>query len=129
MKNGKAIDWEARLDRLEADVKEIKAMLQAATAASPIVGGSLPTTRYSTKSRRLAQRFAKKKGKKLVAAGQKKGTSQGSLTVAFLLDTDHFSILQREVALESRILRNRLDPIPIEEVKLSIISFQEQTQG
>jgi hypothetical protein len=29
MKNGKPIDWEARLERLEADVKEIKAMLQA----------------------------------------------------------------------------------------------------
>ena len=30
MKNGKAaIDWEGRLARLEADVKEIKAMLQA----------------------------------------------------------------------------------------------------
>lgn len=27
MKNGKKIDWEARLERLEADVKEIKAML------------------------------------------------------------------------------------------------------
>ena len=29
MKNGKPIDWEARLERLEADVKEIKALLQA----------------------------------------------------------------------------------------------------
>jgi hypothetical protein len=29
MKNGKPIDWEARLEQLEADVKEIKAMLQA----------------------------------------------------------------------------------------------------
>ena len=29
MKNGKAINWEARLERLEADMKEIKAMLQA----------------------------------------------------------------------------------------------------
>jgi hypothetical protein len=28
MKNGKAIDWEGRLARLEADVQEIKAMLQ-----------------------------------------------------------------------------------------------------
>ena len=29
MKNGKPTDWEARLGRLEADVKEIKALLQA----------------------------------------------------------------------------------------------------
>lgn len=29
MKNGKPINWQARLERLEADVKEIKAMLQA----------------------------------------------------------------------------------------------------
>jgi hypothetical protein len=29
MKNGKPIDWEARLARLEADVQEIKALLQA----------------------------------------------------------------------------------------------------
>ena len=29
MKNGKQIDWEGRLERLEADVKEIKALLQA----------------------------------------------------------------------------------------------------
>ena len=29
MKNGKLVNWKARLKRLEADVKEIKAMLQA----------------------------------------------------------------------------------------------------
>jgi hypothetical protein len=29
MKNGKPIGWEARLERLEADVKEIKALLEA----------------------------------------------------------------------------------------------------
>jgi hypothetical protein len=29
MKNGKPIEFEARLERLEADVKEIKALLQA----------------------------------------------------------------------------------------------------
>jgi len=29
MKNGKPIDWESRLQRLEADVKDIKALLQA----------------------------------------------------------------------------------------------------
>ena len=29
MKNGKAIDWQARLERLEADVREIKSLLQA----------------------------------------------------------------------------------------------------
>lgn len=29
MNNGKPIDWETRLSRLEADVQEIKALLQA----------------------------------------------------------------------------------------------------
>jgi hypothetical protein len=29
MKNGKPIDWETRLEKLEADVKDIKAMPQA----------------------------------------------------------------------------------------------------
>jgi hypothetical protein len=29
MKNGKPTDWEARLERLEAEMKEIKAMLEA----------------------------------------------------------------------------------------------------
>ena len=46
-----------------------------------------------------------------------------------LLDTDHFSILQREVASESRLLQNRLGRFPGAAVKVSIISFQEQSQG
>jgi hypothetical protein len=35
MKNGKQIEWEARLERLEADVKEIKSMLQAQQPKEP----------------------------------------------------------------------------------------------
>jgi tRNA(fMet)-specific endonuclease VapC len=48
--------------------------------------------------------------------------------LAVLLDTDHFSILQenRDDATELKI---RLRQLPDSAISLSIISFQEQTQG
>lgn len=47
----------------------------------------------------------------------------------FLLDTDHISVLQRDEQPATGILRSRLKALSGEEVTVSIISFQEQTQG
>lgn len=49
--------------------------------------------------------------------------------MAVLLDTDHISILQRNERPASIVLQARLAQLPGEEIKLSIISFQEQAQG
>ena len=49
--------------------------------------------------------------------------------MAFLLDTDHISILHHRERPAVEILESRLDQIPESEIKVSIISFQEQTQG
>jgi tRNA(fMet)-specific endonuclease VapC len=46
-----------------------------------------------------------------------------------LLDTDHFSILQREEQPAAGALRSRLRQLPTDQVTVSIISFQEQVQG
>jgi len=46
-----------------------------------------------------------------------------------LLDTDHFSLLQNERFAGSTMLKSRLVQMPVGEVKVSIISFQEQMQG
>ena len=45
-----------------------------------------------------------------------------------LLDTDHISILQWEDE-PAILLRRRLDLLPEDAIRLSIVSFQEQTRG
>ena len=45
-----------------------------------------------------------------------------------LLDTDHFSILQYSDA-SAVILQARLEELSIEEIKVSVVSFQEQARG
>ena len=72
MKNGEHIDWEGRLERLEADVKEIKALLQSPAtvraARNRWKAGlleRLPTIRFSTRCFRLqATKNAKKSGER-----------------------------------------------------------------
>ena len=49
--------------------------------------------------------------------------------MAVLLDTDHFTILQREIRLGGGALQARLAFLPVEDVQVSIVSFQEQVQG
>src|SRR5205807_1575488 len=51
-----------------------------------------------------------------------------SYSVAIMLDTDHFSILQQNGQAAANLQR-RLDEWPSDELKVSIISFQEQAQG
>ena len=46
-----------------------------------------------------------------------------------LLDTDHFSILQRQHGSTRSVLQARLAQVPVGDIKLSIVSFQEQAQG
>jgi tRNA(fMet)-specific endonuclease VapC len=49
--------------------------------------------------------------------------------LAVLLDTDHLSILQQREQPAADILESRLSTMPASEIKVSIISFQEQAQG
>lgn len=46
-----------------------------------------------------------------------------------LLDTDHFSVLQRNEQPAASVLQLRLDMLRGEDVAVSVISFQEQAQG
>jgi tRNA(fMet)-specific endonuclease VapC len=45
------------------------------------------------------------------------------------LGTDHFSVLQRNERPATAILQSRLQQLPGDDIKVSIISFQEQAQG
>jgi tRNA(fMet)-specific endonuclease VapC len=45
-----------------------------------------------------------------------------------LLDTDHFSLLQAGDQAAA-VLRRRLDTLPSDDVRVSIVSFQEQARG
>lgn len=49
--------------------------------------------------------------------------------MAILLDTDHLSILQQREQPAAEILESRLSIVTASEIKVSIISFQEQAQG
>ena len=49
--------------------------------------------------------------------------------MAVLLDTDHFSILQRNERPATAFLQARLEQLTGDEIQVSIISFQEQAQG
>jgi tRNA(fMet)-specific endonuclease VapC len=49
--------------------------------------------------------------------------------LAVLLDTDHFSILQRNERPATAFLQVRLEQLKGDEIQVSIISFQEQAQG
>lgn len=48
--------------------------------------------------------------------------------MVFLLDTDHFSILQANQS-DAAMLRSRVAALPTKDVKVSIVSFQEQVKG
>lgn len=49
--------------------------------------------------------------------------------MAVLLDTDHVSIVHSKVRPAYNILETRLNLLPTDAIRVSIISFQEQTRG
>jgi tRNA(fMet)-specific endonuclease VapC len=49
--------------------------------------------------------------------------------LAVLLDTDHISILQHGEWPAVDVLRSRLKQLPVTDVRVTIVSFQEQVQG
>jgi tRNA(fMet)-specific endonuclease VapC len=46
-----------------------------------------------------------------------------------LLDTDHFSVLQRNEQPAASVLQSRLSALPGDDVLVCIVSFQEQAKG
>jgi len=49
--------------------------------------------------------------------------------VAWILDTDHLSILQRRSQPDYDRLQTRLQQQPLQEISTTIVSFQEQVRG
>jgi tRNA(fMet)-specific endonuclease VapC len=47
----------------------------------------------------------------------------------YLLDTDHISILQRQMGTEYAILSGKISRLPLSEFAFSIVSFHEQALG
>jgi tRNA(fMet)-specific endonuclease VapC len=47
----------------------------------------------------------------------------------YLLDTDHISLLQRNLGADSEILKRRMDGMPEGEFAFSTVSFHEQFLG
>jgi tRNA(fMet)-specific endonuclease VapC len=47
----------------------------------------------------------------------------------FVLDTDHFSLIEWSAGLERQNLLRRLNTVPPTEVFTSIITYEEQTRG
>jgi hypothetical protein len=78
MKNGKPIDWETRLESLEADVKEIKTMLQAQQKPEEpwwesVVGAFADDPVYA-EIRRLTEEISEKERRKARRTRPKKKT-------------------------------------------------------
>ena len=78
MKNGKQIDWDTRLARLEADVQEIKALLQAQQQPNEpwwksIVGTQANDPIAAEVNRQIAETREKERRKARRARAKKKG--------------------------------------------------------
>ena len=60
--------------------------------------------------------------------GAQSQLKQGTVEM-FVLDTDHFSLMEWSEGSARQILLRRLNAVPAEEVFTTIVTYEEQTRG